>query len=909
MLRGELRSLRAPTPVCARLPSPQQCGKFQNVKEFDGDKKSCRRMLLAHKQRRQHRIADATGATAASKEAAGVGAGATQAGTSGSGTSTGIRPSQNQKPASKATAEGGEDQMEQDKHQEWQEKEQSIQQQQSAAPVPAQQQPQQGQREQQWRPQQGQQEQQQQQDTSTSEGLMDFAMLEELFKSQSVLAAAPSGAMAPSAEYGAQAVGLPHSQPQLQAWAPHNAARPLPLAPPPGAQQLYTGATLAGLQLPPAQQPPSLAGSLPDPNLVLFAPPDLGQQQQVWLPLAPGAGFGLGCSMEGWLARAEGLVGPPLGNPAVVVYQAHHLSLERLSLKVFDCMPEQLMPAVRADLEQLVPAASALHIEGALRPGCVHLTLTALLDAAAGPGGSGEPGLRARLEALLASPDSPLGSLLRSAGAVAQVGSRVALIEEGRVKLEVAAEADSAPEIRALRPPCICVAAPPHLAASGARASWSGGRDGGGSEAGVEDACELGAHSLELGVPLQCPNAAEGLVLCRQRARHLAVEVLGSSIDVQRQLTWVRAWPVGLVPGCAELEMQVGNILSGARPLLVLPDPAAAAEVRCLAAAGAQLPEAAPALDAFLREVGLVVQFTHRHVDPAAGGSGPAQPFPPVLRRCVAAAARRLVAVAAARGCPALVALLLEGVCADGSVPQEAAAGMDAACPSSLLHVVAGSGCPVLVGVLQAWAARGGLRWPALDPAAAERPGSRGLELSVLHVAAVVPDGGAMLAALAALDPPSAERLWTAPLPDGAPSARQLACTAERRRIKRKGFGASGPDGSLEVEEPGAPLVLLHAPSVEAAASKKLKRRQGHKAGDTQLLLRVPGDVSSRGEDALYVRSSAALLRKIIKTSSCARASLGCPLSAWPGLLLFQLPLALLAMHACAAWVGPAQAV
>ena len=154
---------------------------------------------------------------------------------------------------------------------------------------------------------------------------------------------------------------------------------------------------------------------------------------------------------------------------------------------------------------------------------------------------------------------------------------------------------------------------------------------------------------------------------------------------------------------------------------------------------------AAAATDAFLREVGIVLQFTHRH-EAASAGRGAVQPFPPALRRQVAAAAQRLVVCMASRGSPTLASLLLEGVLADGCTPAEAVAAMDGACPAgmTLLHVVAGVRCVEIVGVLRGWGRQHGYTW-SLRPS--QQQGGRGGP-SPLHLAAALPNGGPMMAAL-----------------------------------------------------------------------------------------------------------------------------------------------------------------
>lgn len=165
------------------------------------------------------------------------------------------------------------------------------------------------------------------------------------------------------------------------------------------------------------------------------------------------------------------------------------------------------------------------------------------------------------------------------------------------------------------------------------------------------------------------------------------------------------------------MEVQRGSVLSEALPLLVLPCPAAVAEVRQLEASdagapsgwglgllsgqdciqlpcrpklAASLPVAPAALSfhatlahlahacpptvraaptnpspllagignvaCFLRDIGVVAQFLSRHQLAAQGHPTPR--YDAALRHCIASMARRLVAAAAARGWSALAALL-----------------------------------------------------------------------------------------------------------------------------------------------------------------------------------------------------------------------------------------------------------
>jgi len=99
----------------------------------------------------------------------------------------------------------------------------------------------------------------------------------------------------------------------------------------------------------------------------------------------------------------------------------------------------------------------------------------------------------------------------------------------------------------------------------------------------------------------------------------------------------------GLRCGVAELEVQHGGVLTQARPLLVLPNAEAAAEVERLAAKA----RGADWVDAFLRDVGLVVGYLQGE---GAAGQCSAEVVAPI--------AARTVEFSLERGCTALARLL-----------------------------------------------------------------------------------------------------------------------------------------------------------------------------------------------------------------------------------------------------------
>lgn len=122
---------------------------------------------------------------------------------------------------------------------------------------------------------------------------------------------------------------------------------------------------------------------------------------------------------------------------------------------------------------------------------------------------------------------------------------------------------------------------------------------------------------------------------------------------------------LGLRCGCVEVEVQCGGgVLTQARPLLVLPDAAAAAEVRALMAGAEAIgPSSLAAMEAFLRDAGVVIGHLH-------GGQRSAR------KQLVASIAQRAAAYALRRGCTALSLLLLPGALVAGSSAQEVATAL-----------------------------------------------------------------------------------------------------------------------------------------------------------------------------------------------------------------------------------------
>jgi hypothetical protein len=500
------------------------------------------------------------------------------------------------------------------------------------------------------------------------------------------------------------------------------------------------------------------------------------------------------------LAAAAGLLlgaggGPPLG----YTYTPHD-QVTRLSLKVFNCTPDLLLPAVRTELEALVRTPHSL-LEGCIRPGCVHLTLSALSPlppggggpsggSGGGGGGGGGGGLAGAVERLLRR--DALGPAA-SESMVVQSGHEIVVVKRRRVVavIDTAQSAALLPRLAAVRP--LVVAAAPRQGVLLAGQRIAGDAD---------------------------------VVLCRQAGRNLTVELAaGAALGGGSSLEVVQACVLGLSPGLAEVEVQRGAFLGKSRPLLVLPpgQDAAAAELRQLEA----LCGAGGDVDALLRDAGVVVQWLQRGAAAAAGRAGPA--YTPLLLARVQGMACRLAACAAARGWPATAALLLPAATAAGQSGAEAVAAMGAACPpsASVLHVAVGSGRAEVVEALEAWArAAGGGAALAL---AVDGRGPAGV--TPLHVAALLPrpQRAAMLRALGSLSS-AVGKLWGLARADDGTTPEALA-DADAATATATGTGTISAIKRAAAKRAAVECEQVEATASQASAAAGTRSKGASKAG------------------------------------------------------------------------------
>ncbi|KAI3424182.1 hypothetical protein D9Q98_009540 [Chlorella vulgaris] len=398
---------------------------------------------------------------------------------------------------------------------------------------------------------------------------------------------------------------------------------------------------------------------------------------------------------------------PPLTGPAPEDL------LVRMSLKVFNCTPDQLLPLVRAELDRLLDASPAM-LEGYIRPGCTHLTLSMLLP-------------REQAQRLLAR-GLPLrrwlagGTFGGLAGnrMIVQFGNRLTVLHGGRVAAVVDLRrppADLAaaglPRLHSLHPCCVLADQPGTVTLVGAAISGSTDLvlcrqqcrhlgstavDGSGAAASSSSVSASASASGGSGHSSSTQLLTQHLLSSTSVAESRKADGQAGG----QELRFIA--PQGVLPGCVEVEVQRGSVLSEPLPLLALPCAAAVSEVRQLAgdctAQSGHSKHSGAELALFLRQVGLVVQFTHRCQLAAAGHT--VQSYPPRLRRRLGRLARRLLAAVEPRGCAALAALLRPATAAADEGGEEAPLALPATAPLLLCPEYATAGmascCAVEVG-------------------------------------------------------------------------------------------------------------------------------------------------------------------------------------------------------------------
>jgi hypothetical protein len=398
-------------------------------------------------------------------------------------------------------------------------------------------------------------------------------------------------------------------------------------------------------------------------------------------------------------------------------------SMLRLSIKLFNCTPDLLAPKVKSELTSLLRVAEQSLVEGYIRPGCMHVTLSVrapthavtLSNETDADGGATCGNLVAAVEKLLEStaltPEAKDSMLV-------QLHDELVVVKQKRVMaaIDMGKSLGLLPQILAVQP--LAVVASP-----------------------------TGTGRTPIVLAGRRLNAPSSLIMCRQGGRNLTIELPDDEGDGENAEAPVpqviNIGVLGIAAGCAEFEVQVGSFLGPARPLVGLPDAALVEEVRQLESVSNGFARNLP-VDSFLRDLGLVAQYLDRENAIAEGR--PVPTYTPELLATIQKIACKLVAAAVSRKWIALTAYLLPATTVAGQTKDEAVAIMDAACPpgSTLLHVAVGTGNVEIVQKLAQWAAGSTTPAPATavpsttaGPFAVNAKGIGGV--TPLHVAAMLP--------------------------------------------------------------------------------------------------------------------------------------------------------------------------
>ncbi|KAL4524920.1 hypothetical protein Ndes2526A_g07018 [Nannochloris sp. 'desiccata'] len=444
------------------------------------------------------------------------------------------------------------------------------------------------------------------------------------------------------------------------------------------------------------------------------------------------------------------------------VHYAADERLVRLSAKLFGCTPADLPADLKASLQDMLAVDS---MEGYMRPGCVHLEVNAMVNSD-GQALVTEGGMHGAVQRFLES--SP-GSTSAAHTVVMQLGDKLAMVQDGKLLyvVDTAGASRLMPSVSAVRPLAVT---PPSRGGSVMLSIWGYnlGREG-------------------------------DVVLARSQGRHLQVDVVGEPEErpewqgLQRLEVRVKG---PLHPGTVQVEVMRGAYASAARAVLVAPTPEVAGEIATL--------EATPdvgEVDALIYELGALVEATSSINSAALATAGPVK---------VGNAARRLLPFTIQRKWPALAGLALSASVLDNTSPSEAMSSSDVysvrATGMSLLHLAVRTQSADMVTLLLNWGRSKGHEFKATTP------GRRGL--AAVHFAALISDGGLIAALLTAACPDALNGWEGARAEDGSTplglatqfgtlsDLERVIAQAQYFRMQAKGASAAaavaGADGSIK---------------------------------------------------------------------------------------------------------------
>ncbi|KAL3149084.1 hypothetical protein ABBQ32_001927 [Trebouxia sp. C0010 RCD-2024] len=319
----------------------------------------------------------------------------------------------------------------------------------------------------------------------------------------------------------------------------------------------------------------------------------------------------------------------------------------RMSAKLFNCTPEHLPGDLKQNLVGLL-SCGVDHIEGYIAPGCLQLTVDAFVSGQQLEAMQ-ELDARQAIECLLRNRNKALWG---SDAMLLQWKDELVLVKDGKVVHVVSREGSRGllPEIHSMTPVCVSSTQTEAVRITGANIAGPG-----------------------------------QVVLCRSRGAYLPIEVTqvedSSGANHGQQL--MLQLPPGLSRGSVQIEIAYGSFISQAVPVLVLESEEAVAEIMQLKT----MPIAGVEVDAVLRDMGRVLEYSNCKQAAALGSQAAAQEHSKE-DKSIAATAKRLLSFACQVGWSAVSELLLPIAAAMRATASELVADLEQLADEglSLLH-------------------------------------------------------------------------------------------------------------------------------------------------------------------------------------------------------------------------------
>lgn len=399
----------------------------------------------------------------------------------------------------------------------------------------------------------------------------------------------------------------------------------------------------------------------------------------------------------------------PSPQPSAVLQQARDLlkfnnyqpkyipeeQFSRMSAKLFNCTPEHLPHDLKQNLVGLL-SCGVNSIEGYIMPGCLQLTVEALVGSEQMVAMQ-DMSARQAVEQLLQGNNKAFWG---SDAMLVQWQDELVLVKDGAVQNVVSGASSTGllPEIHSMSPVCI-------------------------------------SNDYMAAVSISGTNiAGQGqTVLCRSQGSYVPVEVspvAGTNSNILKQQLHMQL-PAGLSRGSVQVEVVRGGFISRSKPVLILDNEDAVAEVLQLSS----MPIPGMNVSSMLRDLGRVLEFSNSKQAAVTNGQQQARQAG-TDEKSIAATARRLLLFSCQVGWAAVSDLLLPIVSAMAATASELVADLERIYDEglTLLHHVVRSGSASLVSLVLTWGINNGHVW---DCSAAGPAG-----LTPLHLAALLDDGG-----------------------------------------------------------------------------------------------------------------------------------------------------------------------